>query len=79
MLEPDPMEMLSLRRLAELMDVSRDTIRRMVRRGTFPKPIDISALGQTKKWLRRDIEAWLEARRPKPEKIARVRRSRVEG
>ena len=43
-----------------LVGLGDNTVRRMVERGEFPKPIQISprAVG----WLKADIRAWLESR-----------------
>jgi prophage regulatory protein len=58
--DPEPQDdtMLSPREVARLAGISTRTIDRMVRRGTFPKPLHLSPrrigwpAGQVKDWLR---------------------------
>ncbi len=58
-LSPEPQDdtMLSPRDVARLAGISTRTIDRMVRRGTFPKPMHLSArrIG----WQAREVKAWL--------------------
>ncbi|QPC43879.1 AlpA family phage regulatory protein [Kaustia mangrovi] len=56
----DPIELMRLAELAEKLGVSEWTIRRWVKAGHFPKPIELSE--QTKAWRRRDVERWLHER-----------------
>ena len=56
----DPAGFLRKERLEELTNISYSTIRRLMIRGEFPTPIQISprAVG----WRVADVRAWLEAR-----------------
>lgn len=51
--------MLNLRTVMEMTDLSRTTVWRRAREGTFPAPYRLSA--NRVAWSLRAIEAWLEA------------------
>ena len=52
---------LSPAQVAECLNVHRETVLRMARRGELPKPIRIG--GQTLRWKESEIAAFLEDRR----------------
>ena len=54
---------LRLREVAERLGVSHDTIRRMVRDGRFPPPVQIAV--RSIGWLEADLDTWLAERRQK--------------
>jgi excisionase family DNA binding protein len=56
----DAGELLTARQVAELLQVSVSTIERMTRRGEGPPSIKF---GRSRRWLRRDVMAWLEEHR----------------
>lgn len=53
-------ELLTVRQVAELLQVSVSTVERMTRRGEGPPSIKF---GRSRRWLRRDVERWLEEHR----------------
>jgi excisionase family DNA binding protein len=53
-------ELLTVRQVAELLQVSISTVERMTRRGQGPPSIKF---GRSRRWLRRDVEHWLEEHR----------------
>ncbi len=53
-------KLLSAYSVAESLGVSAKTIRRMVLRGEFPKPIKI---GGQLRWHPNDVAPWIESRR----------------
>lgn len=58
---PAPSRLLSLNDVVELTTLSRWTIRRRVREGDFPKPIQISK--NRTAWVSADVADWIEAAR----------------
>jgi excisionase family DNA binding protein len=53
-------ELLTVRQVADLLQVSVSTVERMTRRGEGPPSIKF---GRSRRWLRRDVERWLEEHR----------------
>jgi excisionase family DNA binding protein len=53
-------ELLTVRQVAELLQVSVSTVERMTRRGEGPPSVKF---GRSRRWLRRDVERWLEEHR----------------
>lgn len=51
-------KLISTKQVEELVSVKRDTIRKMVREGTFPPPIRISSRKNV--WREDVIRAWIE-------------------
>jgi excisionase family DNA binding protein len=52
-------EMLTIGKLAELLDCSERSIYRLLEAGDLPRPIK---LGRLVRWWRKQIMAWLESR-----------------
>lgn len=52
--------LLRQRDLMEFMNISRATLWRMQRHDDFPKPVILMGC---KRWLREEIETWLEAKK----------------
>lgn len=50
----------SLKQLVELTTLSRATIWRQCRANKFPRPVKLS--GYRNGWLRKEVDAWVEAR-----------------
>jgi excisionase family DNA binding protein len=50
-------KLLSIERVARMLDVSTKTVRRMVESGELPEPILLS--GKMKRWLKKDINIYL--------------------
>ena len=55
--DPDP-KLIQLPQLCQRVGLSRTTIYRLIRAGTFPKPIKIAT---TSVWATRLVDAWVEA------------------
>jgi excisionase family DNA binding protein len=53
-------ELLTVREVADLLKVSVSTVERMTRRGEGPPSVKF---GRSRRWLRRDVERWLERHR----------------
>jgi excisionase family DNA binding protein len=53
-------ELLTVRQVADLLQVSVSTIERMTRRGEGPPSVKF---GRSRRWLRRDVERWLQDHR----------------
>ena len=47
--------------LADLLKISRSTVRRLWWRGELPKPIKVGAVVR---WRQSDIHSWLESKEP---------------
>ncbi len=56
------MKAYSICELSERLGVSESTIRRMVKRGEFPKPIQMST--RAVRWRESDVMEWLDRQRP---------------
>ena len=63
-LGPTMTKLLRTKDVQDTLGVSRTTLWRLVRAGTVPAPIKLSA--QCNRWRPSDIEAALEALRPSP-------------
>lgn len=53
-------KLLSTRRVCEILDISRSTLWRMVRRGSFPEPLNISP-GRVG-FVDAEVELWIRER-----------------
>ncbi len=53
-------ELLTVRQVAKLLQVSVSTVERMTRRGEGPPSVKF---GRSRRWLRRDVEQWLQEHR----------------
>lgn len=53
-------ELLTIRQVAELLQVSTATVERLTRSGEGPPSIKF---GRSRRWLRRDVEQWLQDHR----------------
>jgi excisionase family DNA binding protein len=53
-------ELLTVRQVAEMLQVSISTVERMTRRGEGPPSVKF---GRSRRWLRRDVLAWLAEHR----------------
>jgi predicted DNA-binding transcriptional regulator AlpA len=58
--QTEPTLVVDAQAAARLIGVSKAQLFRMVKRGTFPKPLDMDA--RISRWMRETIEAWLRAR-----------------
>lgn len=51
--------LLTLKEVAELLDVSQSTMRNLVKDGRFPGPVKVTA--RVNKWLYSDVESFLRS------------------
>jgi predicted DNA-binding transcriptional regulator AlpA len=57
--------LVALSDIAEMLGgVSRTRATEIVRRSTFPQPVDTVASGKVRVWRRSDVEAWIREHRP---------------
>jgi excisionase family DNA binding protein len=56
----DAAELLTAREVAELLRVSVSTLERLTRAGDGPPSVKF---GRSRRWLRRDVDQWLEDHR----------------
>jgi predicted DNA-binding transcriptional regulator AlpA len=61
----DPMRMLRVSRVAELLGVHPMSVWRWVRRGEFPRPIKLAP--HVTAWRASDVAAWLDEKRGEQE------------
>jgi prophage regulatory protein len=54
------MQFIRIRQVLEMIGVSRTTLWRMVRAGTFPRPVRITE--RNRGYVRETVEAWMTAR-----------------
>ncbi len=57
-----PENLLTKRRVAEIIGVHEQTIMRLARDGNFPMPLRTGAVGSAVRWRTKDIEAWINTR-----------------
>lgn len=57
---PDPLQLIRIKEVARLLSVNLWTVRRLVAKGDFPKPIRVTPTIPA--WRKSDVEAWLKAR-----------------
>jgi len=60
--------LLKFKELVKYVPLSRATLWRRVKAGTFPKPIDLGGgtKNSAKAWIENDILAWMEEQQSKP-------------
>ena len=55
-----PDKLLKRRGVEELIGLSRSSIYKLIRKGSFPPPVKISAMAV--RWKESDIHAWIQSR-----------------
>lgn len=66
------MKLLSLKRVAETLDVSTKTVRRWIAEGIFPKPVMLP--GKLPRWEAGEVDAWVARSQNPPEPEGGVKR-----
>ncbi len=61
---PDAADLLTKREVAELLRISERKLERMTASGEGPSSIKF---GRSRRWLRRDVERWIEEHRDRPQ------------
>jgi len=62
MLQEETGALLKVEQVAAIVNAGTRTVWRWAALGILPKPV---SLGRSKRWLRREVEAWLARRCPK--------------
>lgn len=57
-----PLRLLKLAEVQQRTSLGRSTIYRMLDKGTFPQPMQVS--GSMVRWREQDVEGWIEALTP---------------
>ena len=55
-------ELLTLAEVKGITTLGHDTIYRLIREGTFPRPIKPTPSGHASRWLASEIEEWIRSR-----------------
>ena len=72
------MQLLKNSEVCRMVGISRTTLWRLVRDGTFPNPLKISSM--TRRWPASEVEAWMRSLSPaKPELIPNAKLAETEG